>query len=657
MRRLPAFATIAATLITATTMFATGQVAAQSGGRLDLVAQTTWLGDLPAAIDLRVSGAPEDARLAVRIVGPAATRGEVRASYRRPDDNTDLLAFFEVIDLEAARVGSGDVISVVMPDEEIGLLLRRDPGALIVVIDLMSEDVILDTLITHILVDGPSPNVRRKLSIALIHDMRQPLAARSDGSTVLDEDSLAASLEFPATRPETPIAMRINAETVEAIEATESSNGGPTIDSVRTLLSTQQLFLEPWVDLDEEAWRAVGEPDTVLAQYDRGRSSTEAHLATSPTGIVRLDTDATANTITLLRSAGATGLLVDTGQVRLSPAVGDLHNPVQLLDSNELAIQTVVTDSAILDTLSGSDSELAAQRAVVELAIDARNLLIDGAEVIDITDLDPVALDVLLEGIAASDQLEIINLEEAFSQPFARGFNGTALSARLNSDPAPNLASAAADLQLTRSALDSYSSMVAPAEAPIIPLRHLLEASVSSSLQAEDVDLFTSEVFDAISKGTQGITVIEGGRVTLASRTADLPLRIRNDQSLPITVNMFLSSEKLRFPNGDHLTITLAPGDNALTVTVEAITSGDARVTTTLTSPDGKLELARGNVNIRSTAISGLGLIISLVALAILSTWWIRTILRVRRNRAAASFSKSEGDATEAVTDTELGES
>ncbi len=656
MNRLPAFATIVATVIAAT-MFAAGQVGAQSGGRLDLVAQTTWLGDLPAAIDLRVSGAPQDARLAVRIIGPATTRDEVRDSYRRTDDSKDLLAFFEVIDLEAARVGSGDVISVVMPDEEIGILLRRDPGALIVVIDLMSEDVILDTLITHVLVDGPSPNVRRKLSIALVHDLRQPLAAQPDGSIVLDQDSLAASLEFPATRPETPIAMRVNAETIEAIEAIGLLNGGPTIDSVRSLLSTQQLFLEPWVDLDEEAWRAAGEPDTVLGNYDRGRSSTETQLATVSTGIVRLDRDATAETITLLRSTGATGLLVDTDQVRLSPAIGDLHNPVQLLDSNEFAIQTVVTDSTILDTLSGSDSELAAQRAVVELAVEARNLLINGAEIIDITNLDPVALDVLLEGIAASDQLEIVSLEETFDQPFARGSNGAALSARLISDPAPDLTSVAADLQLTRSTLDSYASMVAPAEAPIIPLRQLLEASVSSSLQAEDVELFTSEVFDAISKGTQGITVIEGGRVTLASRTADLPLRIRNDQTLPITVDMFLSSEKLRFPNGDHHTITIAPGDNTFTVTVEAITSGDARVTSTLTSPDGKLELARGNVNIRSTAISGLGLIISLIALAILSTWWIRTILRVRRNRAAASFSRSEGDATEAAADTELGES
>ena len=35
----------------------------------------------------------------------------------------------------------------------------------------------------------------------------------------------------------------------------------------------------------------------------------------------------------------------------------------------------------------------------------------------------------------------------------------------------------------------------------------------------------------------------------------------------------------------------------------------------------------------RSTAISGLGLVVSLVSLAVLLTWWLRTIIRVRRSR------------------------
>ncbi|NDH89214.1 MAG: hypothetical protein EBY61_11515, partial [Actinobacteria bacterium] len=74
---------------------------------------------------------------------------------------------------------------------------------------------------------------------------------------------------------------------------------------------------------------------------------------------------------------------------------------------------------------------------------------------------------------------------------------------------------------------------------------------------------------------------------------------------------------------------------------VETVTSGDARILITVTSPDGRLDLAGGSVNVRSTAISGLGLVVSLVSLAVLLTWWLRTITRVRRSRRAATVSST----------------
>ena len=51
------------------------------------------------------------------------------------------------------------------------------------------------------------------------------------------------------------------------------------------------------------------------------------------------------------------------------------------------------------------------------------------------------------------------------------------------------------------------------------------------------------------------------------------------------------------------------------------------------------VELATGTVDIRSTAISGLGLIISIAALLVLGGWWGRTIVRVRRRRFAATVA------------------
>ena len=77
--------------------------------------------------------------------------------------------------------------------------------------------------------------------------------------------------------------------------------------------------------------------------------------------------------------------------------------------------------------------------------------------------------------------------------------------------------------------------------------------------------------------------------------------------------------------------------ETTLEIPVESIGSGDARLLVQVTSPDGVLDLASGSVNVRSTAISGLGLIVSLVSLSVLLTWWGRTIWRVRRTRRTAS--------------------
>ena len=75
---------------------------------------------------------------------------------------------------------------------------------------------------------------------------------------------------------------------------------------------------------------------------------------------------------------------------------------------------------------------------------------------------------------------------------------------------------------------------------------------------------------------------------------------------------------------------------------METAASGDARITVTLTSPDGRLDLTNGTVDIRSTAVSGLGLVITMIAFVILAMWWARTILRVRHQRSAATVAESE---------------
>jgi hypothetical protein len=55
----------------------------------------------------------------------------------------------------------------------------------------------------------------------------------------------------------------------------------------------------------------------------------------------------------------------------------------------------------------------------------------------------------------------------------------------------------------------------------------------------------------------------------------------------------------------------------------------------TATSPNGTLLVGTSKLVVRSTAASGVGLLISFGSLAFLLVWWVRDIVRVRRRRRA----------------------
>ena len=75
---------LAAALASATVLRLPASVDAQAAGRLDLVAQTTVVGDEPAFVELDIPDPPDDARLDVRVLPPVATPEELAAVWDDP---------------------------------------------------------------------------------------------------------------------------------------------------------------------------------------------------------------------------------------------------------------------------------------------------------------------------------------------------------------------------------------------------------------------------------------------------------------------------------------------------------------------------------------------------------------------------------------------
>jgi uncharacterized protein DUF6049 len=628
-----------------------GPAGAQAGGRLDLVAQTLFVDEDPAEIVVRVTGAPKGAQLEITIYRtPMLTREEVRQSHISPPVGETRLSFFDCpiegeCDKAEVDFGAGGLVTITFDDEEIGEALRRDTGALPTVVRLIDEDRNeLDAFTTSLLV--LDDEAIADLQVAFIGRVAAPVALRTDQRIGLDTAALFRDAAVLESRPGLPVTIEVRPETLDAL----GRIGGDSLESLIGILRDRPLMRTPWVEMDEEAWRAAGEAASVVAQYALGNDTIEAIVGVSPTGVVRLDPDAGEATLGLLRTVGASAVIVDDDQLSAATRVRVEGLPFQLVDDNGVVITALSIDGALHTTLDNPDAELGGYQALAELAIAAMAGPIDRSSLLDVDVIDPVALDVLLAGIAARPELRTSDVTRILQLDLARTDNATLVRGRLVPTETPDVTTLAAELRTATTSLDALAAMVEPELGPITPLRTQLLAAVSADLTIDEARAYPEAVFDAVLAGTTGLEIAPSERITLTDRRTDLPLTVINRQPLPINVELLLSAEKLRFPDGDRLMLTLRPGETDLTIPVETLASGDARVTATLISPGGLFELGSGSVDIRSTAISGLGLVISIVALLILGAWWVRTILRVRRNRATATVAAATSASTEGET-------
>ncbi len=614
-------------------------VTAQGEPRIDLVAQTTFVTDEPVVFDLRIAGGLDDRRLNVRVHEPINDHESLTEIWDDPPPANDptQISNFDAALLDTITVGR-DVVSITLPDEEIGLLLRRQVGALPVVIELFEQDGrLVDSFVTAVMVEDDQRSSR--VEFGFIADGRAPLAHTPtvDATVDIDPAATVARVADALEGAPGPTLVTFTPETLTALADPRVEDGLAAIDTVRSLLDAHHVPLTPWVELDEEAWRRAGEADRVFAQYAQGQGVVEDFLAITPASLVPFDLDTDADTVSLLRSIGVTGGIVEPEQVDPVDLERADNRPIDVLDANDVTMPVLVVDRGFEASLEGLDPELVAQQRFTELLLRARSAGTSRAIVLDLDTVDRVVLNLLLELAAGTDRIGVAPVVELIDRSPARDATGAVLRAELVAGETGDVAGAASDLRLNEALLESYTEMVAPADGPIAPLRTILVAAMSDALDADDRRAYTDVVFDLVSNGAADFSVLEASRITLATRSATLPIEIRNDQDLPINVIVRVTSEKLRFPGGEELRIALQPGLNLLEVPVETVASGDARIQIAVTSPDGRLDLAAGALDIRSTAVSGLGLIVSAISFVVLLTWWARTIARVRRQRRAAS--------------------
>lgn len=182
--------------------------------------------------------------------------------------------------------------------------------------------------------------------------------------------------------------------------------------------------------------------------------------------------------------------------------------------------------------------------------------------------------------------------------------------------------------------------------------------------EAERLDPATrSTILDAITAERNrvvGEVDLPGSTsITLTATKGQLPITILTSPNVHPRVELRLRSQKLIFrpasppdgtcsvptPTSETCTLSLSGQNTTLKVPVETRTSGVFQLEVELWTPDGTLQLAADHDSVRSTAVSGVGVVIIVVALLSLAIWWARDLRHGRRPRRLAPAPDSESDA------------
>jgi hypothetical protein len=613
----------------------TGQAGPGTGGpTLALADQTTWL-EPPQAFEaqVRVGAAPVDAGLRVTVHDALRSRGDFRASLDgelggvEHDEPARPLAGLQISDGGLATVGFGAEVDL-------------DQGVHPVEIELVDAGgEPLATVVTHVIVVPSSTEGYAPLSVAVVLDIAGPPALQPDGSVLLGSDVLDRVEERVTTlgqAPDVPITLAPRPETLDALGLV-GARGLELVGDFVDARGDRPVVARPYTDVDIGALMEADLIGEANAQADGGADVIRTVMGTEPVGGIWLTRGPLGpDAARMLNELGVGRAVVEPGAVAEAPGLREgrvPEEPVTLGDGGPVAM---VDDALLGERLTGDEPVLDAQRFVAELAMAwleapaiTRGVVVRvPAEV----PLDPDLVTRALGQLTQRDAVRLVTLPQLFDM--VPPTEGDAPPVAEPADPGDGggLGSIAARLRRARETVGGIGGVLGDAETGRSLENSLLLATgadTPSDQRAAYVDRVTGELRNLAGL----IDAPDEFRITLTSRTASVPLNLTNESTEPVDVLIRFESDQLEFPDGEEILTTLEPGANPLQVRVRVLASGAFPLDIEITSPDGSIRLDSTRFDIRSTAVSGVGVILSVGAGLFLAVWWIRNWRATTRSK------------------------
>jgi hypothetical protein len=629
-----------------------------SADSVTLVDQTDWVG-LGEPFDLRLGvgeDVPADAAVVLDLHVPVTSRSQFEATLegrflgaRRAEVIVPLSELPPQPDgTRQVRLTSGPTD---VPGERTVQGMSR-PGVYPLVVGVRPADPEVDppAPFTTYLVRSPEEGTT-PLRVAVVQPVQAPLARQPDGSTRLGADALdhlGALAQVLAASSGTPLTLTPRPETLEAL-ATSAATGDVAVAAraeavlvdLRAGLPDRQVVSEPWVDVDLDALEADGLGDDLSAQRRRGDAAVEAVLgARTDARTWVADGGLAPDSLDRLATVGVDQVLVPDSALSPVALRLSLTRPFAVggLDIGS-ALPAAAPEPALTARYGADDPVLAAQHVLADLAVlhgDEPGPLRPRGVVLAPppgVDADPRFLQAVLSGLASSPILQPVTLERYFRDVDPQVEESGPLI-RTVAPAGGTLGGVGSEIESARDRLAGFASMlVDPTD--LRDLSDLTLLAEAAGLELAQRRAYLAAVGAGIDARLGRVDVVDAA-IRLADSQGTIPLTLVRDGDEPLAVRVTLASEQLAFGperRGGRYSydLELTSENTPLVVPVQVRSPGTFPLLVTITSPDGRLQVGRTQVTIRSTAFSGVGVALSAGAGFFLLLWWVRHWRTVRR--------------------------
>lgn len=630
------------------------------------MAQSPWVPDRAAfLLAVRIAGAPPRGNVRVSVHEPVPNRAALGQAVASDEAGHELFNLDPLpLDDQPSDADGTRQVSIIVKTHESGSTSDAAPGVYPVQVQLRQRDgTVLARLTTSMVRVPPNSSPADRLRAVLMVKLHTSPVVDESGRVRPDRTSLQkikALVNAFRAHPKVAAALVPTPQSLESLRESDNASDATLLEQVRSISRAGRQVLTPtYVRVDPSAWVGAGLTEELGRQRLVGTKILTGILPKAAGSTWAADTGLTPAAIGRLRDTGVQQLVVPERTLApLDPTKfpDSPTEPFKVETDTGIPIPAVQIDARLQDAFQRVDDPvLGANQLLAELALTSLGLAgTPGGVVVAPPDdwrPSPVFLRVLLDALGPDNPLVVATtVDHFFAQVPPAGSNGAATSRSggdrgvdlvrtLTTTTSRSLGAFPDHLRNARSHLASYASMVGPASPRLASFERRIQLADSADLAAGRQDHLFELVNDSLTRQFARVTAPAREKVTLTSRNADFPLTLQSRLGYPVDVVIDLeASNRLTFPEGNRIAVRLDGPRTKVKLAVRAPVSGDTPLQVTVRSADGNLVLAQSRYTVRSTAVSGVGIILTIGASLFLVIWWIRHWRSSARRRSNGSL-------------------